>query len=277
MKEVKEIPIVAFQGERGSYGEAAAFLFFGNRIQSRSYVSISEVFEAVDEGKADAGVVPIENSLAGSIGETHDLLIDSRLHVCGEIELRIEHCLIVRPGTVLSEIKSIYSHPQTLVQCRKFLENLKCELIPTSDAAGSVRMIKDLSITEVGAIAGKRAAEIYGMEIIREGVEDNPHNYTRFFILSESDSSPSGKDKTSVIFSIKHAPGSLSSILGEFAARNINLTKIESRRTKNRPWEYEFYLDFDGHRNDKKCQNALKNLEEKSIFTKVLGSYPKSQ
>ncbi|MFX1486345.1 MAG: prephenate dehydratase [Promethearchaeota archaeon] len=276
MKEDKEIVTVAVQGERGSYGEATAFLFFGNRIRSRSYVSISEVFEAVDEGKADFGVVPIENSLVGSIGETYDLLIDSRLHVYGEIELRIEHCLIVRPGTVLSEIESIYSHPQILIQCRKFLENLKCELIPTSDTAGSVRMIKDKDLTKVGVIAGKWAAETYGMEIIREGIEDNPHNYTRFFILSESDSLPSGNDKTSVIFSIKDAPGSLLDVLREFAVRNINLTKIESRRTKKRPWEYDFYMDFDGHKNDKKCQEALRNLEKKSIFIRVLGSYPKS-
>ncbi|MFX0067986.1 MAG: prephenate dehydratase [Candidatus Hodarchaeota archaeon] len=277
MHKDTEIVEVAFQGERGAYGEAAAFLFFEKEIRVRPFEKLSEVFDAVEEGQTDFGIVPVENSLAGSVGETYDLLLDSRLKVCGEIDFEIVHCLIVHPGAVLSEIETIYSHPQTLVQCRKFLESLECELVPTHDTAGSVRIIKDQNLVKAGAIAGKKAAEINGLEIIREGIEDIPHNCTRFFILSETDSPPSGKDKTSIIFSIKHTPSSLFNALREFAVRKINLTKIESRPTKRRPWEYDFYLDFEGHKGDKKCQIALRNLEEKSIFVKVLGSYPKSQ
>ncbi|MFX0096943.1 MAG: prephenate dehydratase [Candidatus Hodarchaeota archaeon] len=277
MQEDRGVVGVAFRGERGAYSEAAAFDFFGERIRFRPLKTLSEVFEAVEEGRTDFGIVPIENSLAGSVGETYDLLLDSRLHVCGEIDFKIVHCLIVHPGAVLSEIKTIYSHPQTLYQCRKFLENLECELIPTYDTADSARIVKDQNLVKAGAIASKKAAEINGLEIIREGIGDIDHNYTRFFILSETDSSPTGKDKTSIIFSIENTPGSLLNAIREFAVRKINLTKIESSPTKRRPWEYNFYLDFDGHKSDKKCQTAIRNLEERSIFVKILGSYPKAQ
>lgn len=268
---------VAFQGEIGAYSEEAAFQFFGSSIQVRPCESLGDVFKVVEQGEVNFGVVPIENSLEGSISRVYDLLLDSSLRVCGEIELRVVHCLIANPGARLDLVKRIYSHPQALGQCQAFLKHLGCELIPTYDTAGSVKMIKEKGITDGGAIASARAAEIYGMKIITREIEDNPNNFTRFFILAKQDSPPSGNDKTSVVFSVKHKPGALYEFLRELADRNINLTKIESRPTGQKPWEYNFYLDFEGHREDKASQGALESLKNSSIFVKVLGSYPKAK
>ncbi len=268
---------VAFQGEIGAYSEEAAFQHFGNSIQVKPCESLDDVFEAVEQGEAQFGIVPIENSLEGSISRSYDLLLDSSLRVCGEAELQVVHCLIASPETRQDLIKKVYSHPQALGQCRTFLKHLGCELIPTYDTAGSVKMIKERGITDGAAIASTRAAEIYGMKIIAREIEDNPNNFTRFFILAKQDSPPSGNDKTSIVFSVKHRPGALHEFLRELASRNINLTKIESRPTRQKPWEYNFYLDFEGHREDKGARDALDNLERSSLFVKVLGSYPKAK
>jgi len=268
---------VAFQGEIGAYGEEAAFQFFGLSIEVKPCESFDDVFKAVEQGETQFGIVPVENSLEGSISRVYDLLLDSSLRVCGEIELRVVHCLIGNPEARLDSIKRVYSHPQALGQCKAFLSHLDCKLIPTYDTAGSVKMIKEEKILDGGAIASARAAEIYEMKIIAQEIEDNPNNFTRFFILSQQDSPPSGNDKTSIVFSARHKPGALYESLGEFARRNINLTKIESRPTRQKPWEYNFYLDFDGHREDKVAQETLESLEEVSVFVKVLGSYPKAK
>ena len=268
---------VAFQGEVGAYSEEAAFQFFGSSIITRPYESLDEVFKVVEQDDMQFGIVPVENSLEGSISRVYDLLLDSSLKVCGEIELRVSHCLIASPEARLDLIKRVYSHPQALGQCKTFLKHLGCELIPTYDTAGSVKMIKEKGITDGGAIASARAAEIYKMKIIASEIEDNPNNFTRFFILSKEDSPPSGNDKTSIVFSVKHRPKALSEFLKEFAARNINLTKIESRPTRQKPWEYNFYLDFEGHREDKAPREVLENLDRTSLFLKVLGSYPKAK
>jgi len=268
---------VAFQGEVGAYSEEAVFQFFGPSIQIKPCESLEEVFKVVERGGVEFGVVPVENSLEGIISRVYDLLLDSSLRVCGEIELRVIHCLIADPGAGLDTIKRVYSHPQALAQCRSFLKHLNAELIPTYDTAGSVKMIKESGIADSAAIASARAAEIYGMKVIAQGIEDNPNNFTRFFILSKKDSPPSGNDKTSIVFSEKDKPGMLYAALGEFARRNINLTKLESRPTRQKPWQYNFYLDFEGHRQDKPAREALSNLEGMSIFSKVLGSYPKAK
>ena len=269
--------VVAFQGEVGAYSEEATYQFFGSSIQVKPCESLEDVFKAVEQGAAQFGVVPIENSLEGSISRTYDLLLDSSLKVCGEIGLRVTHCLIANPGASLDSIKRIYSHPQALGQCQAFLRHLNCELIPTYDTAGSVKMIKEEGIRDGAAVASARAAEVYHMEIIAREIEDTPNNFTRFFVLARQDSPLSGKDKSSIVFSVKHKPGSLHEFLREFALRNINLTKIESRPTRQKPWEYNFYLDFEGHREDKAFQEALVNLEKNSLFIKVLGSYPKAR
>ena len=268
---------VAFQGEVGAYSEEAAFQFFGSSITTNPRESLDEVFKVVEQDDVQFGIVPVENSLEGSISRVYDLLLDSSLKVCGEIELRVSHCLIASPEARLDLIKRVYSHPQALGQCKTFLKHLGCELTPTYDTAGSVKMIKEKGITDGGAIASARAAEIYEMKIIASEIEDAPNNFTRFFILSKEDSPPSGNDKTSIVFSVKHKPKALSEFLKEFAIRNINLTKIESRPTRQKPWEYNFYLDFEGHREDKAPREVLENLERTSLFLKVLGSYPKAK
>ena len=269
--------VVAFQGEIGAYSEEAAFHFFGPSVRVKPCESLDNVFKAVEQDEAQFGVVPIENSLEGSISRVYDLLLDSSLMVCGETELRVVHCLIASPEARLDLIKKVYSHPQALGQCQAFLRHLDSELIPTYDTAGSVKMIKEKGIADGAAIASIRAAEIYGMQIIAREIEDNPNNVTRFFILAKQDSPPSGNDKTSIVFSVKHRPGALYEFLRELASKNINLTKIESRPTRQKPWEYNFYLDFEGHREDKAAQEALASLDRSSLFVKVLGSYPKAK
>ena len=268
---------VAFQGEAGAYTEEAASRFFGKSTEGRPYESLDEVFEAVEVGDVPFALVPVENSLEGSINRAYDLLLDSPLMICGETEMRISHCLIANEGTGLDAIKTVYSHPQALGQCRSFLSHLNSELVPSSDTAGSVKMIKERGLKDSAAVAGAQAAELYGMKIIAREIEDNPHNFTRFFVLSREDALPTGNDKTSIVFSLKHKPGALYDCLREFASRNINLTKLESRPTRHQPWEYNFYMDFSGHRREENIVEALKHLEDHSVFVKILGSYPKAR
>jgi chorismate mutase/prephenate dehydratase len=196
--------------------------------------------------------------------------------ICGEVVIKVEHCLIGNPNSNLNRLKRVYSHPQALAQCSNFLERLKCEIIPTYDTAGSVKIVKERGLIDEGAIASERAAEIYGMKILARDISNYPDNYTRFVTISKIDAPPSGNDKTSIIFSVRHAPGTLYDALGVFAKRGINLTKIESRPTRKKPWEYIFYLDFEGHRNEPKCADALKELQAKTLFVKILGSFPKA-
>jgi chorismate mutase / prephenate dehydratase len=267
---------VSFQGERGAYSESAVYQYSGENTLVKPCRDFREVFVNVCTSKTEFGIVPVENSLEGSVNQNYDLFLKYDLKVRAEVIVKIEHCLIVNTGATLQDIKSIYSHPQALAQCRSFLEELGCELIPTYDTAGSVKMLKEKGLKNAAAIASERAASIYGMHILAKDIADNLENYTRFFVLSTEDSTPTGKDKTSIIFSAKHAPGSLYYALGEFAKRDINLTKIESRPTKKTAWEYNFYLDFEGHRTEQKCAEALKALEYHAIFVKILGSYPKA-
>ena len=268
---------VAYQGEPGAYSEEAATRFFGRSTKGMPYDNLDQVFEAVEAGEAPFALVPVENSLEGSISRAYDLLHDSPLMVCGETEMRISHCLIAIEGASLDTIKFVYSHPQALGQSRNFLKQLNAEIVPASDTAGSVRMIKESGKLEYAAVASAKAAELYGMKIIAREIEDNPHNFTRFFVLSKEDSPPTGNDKTSIVFSLKHKPGALYDCLGEFAKRKVNLTKLESRPTRHQPWEYNFYMDFAGHREEKEVGEALKGLEEHAVFVKILGSYPRAR
>ena len=276
VRKSEKISSVAFQGEVGAYSEQAARLFFGPTASVRPCKSLSSVFEMVEKGVSAFGVVPVENSLEGSVNETYDLLLDSSLKVSGEIDLRVVHCLIASPETQLSDIRVVYSHPQALAQCRRFLESLNCEVVSTYDTAGSVKMIRERRLVDSAAVASEKAADVYGMKVLRRAIEDSPNNYTRFYVLSKDDAPPSGRDKTSIIFSVKHLPGTLFNALQEFAVRSINLTKIESRPNRQNPWEYNFYLDFEGHRKDVACKDALGGLRKRSIFVKILGSYPRA-
>lgn len=273
-KSKKKIYKVAFQGEIGAFSEEAAFKFFGSNVQTIPCQTFSDVFRIVERGAADFGILPIENSLEGSVEQNYDLLLKSKIKIFGEETLRIRHCLIANEGVKIGSLKKVYSHPQALGQCREFLEKLKVKQIPFYDTAGSVKEIKEKKSKNLAAIAGKRAALAYEMEILKEGIETNPNNYTRFFIISNKEKEPTGKDKTSIVFAIPHKPGTLFNVLQVFANKKINLTKIESRPIMGKPWEYHFYLDFESHQEDKKIKEALKKLKEKTLFTKVLGSYP---
>jgi chorismate mutase/prephenate dehydratase len=268
---------VAYQGEPGAYSEEAAIRFFGKSTKGVPHDNLDQVFEAVEAGEVPFAMVAVENSLEGSITRAYDLLLDSPLMVCGETELRISHCLIALEGVSLDTIKFVYSHPQALAQSRNFLKKLNAEIVPASDTAGSVRMIKEESRLDAAAVASARSAELYDLKIIAREIEDNPHNFTRFFVLSKEDSLPTGNDKTSIVFSLKHKPGALYDCLGEFARRKVNLTKLESRPTRHQPWEYNFYMDFSGHREEKEVGETLKALEEHAVFVKILGSYPRSK
>ena len=268
---------VAFQGEAGSYSEAAALTYFGPRSVTRACESFEDVSRAVESGNVQYGMLPIENSIEGSVSRSYDLMLESKLMVSGEINLRVNHCLIGNPGSTLDSIKRVYSHPQALGQAGHFLRQLHFELIPTYDTAGSVKLIKEKGMIDAAAVASERAAAIYEMKILARDIMDNPNNFTRFFALGNHDAPPSGDDKTSVVFAVKHKPGALYDFLRVLADRKINLTKIESRPTRQKAWEYNFYLDFEGHRQDDRIRTALPALEEQTLFFKVLGSYPKAR
>jgi prephenate dehydratase len=266
---------VAFQGEPGAYSEMATIQYFRNS-NLVPMKSLQDVFDALKQGDVDFGVVPIENSIEGSVNETYDLLLDTDFVVSGEIYLRVRHCLIVNKGGGWN-IRSVYSHPQALAQCRRYLQGRKLATVAAYDTAGAVKMIKQKKTRKVAAIASKRAAELYDMDILEEGIEDSKNNFTRFLIMSKIRTKSTGRDATSLIFSVKHIPGALYSILEEFANRNINLTKIESRPKKEKPWEYTFYVDFEGHIDNKIINEAVESIKKKAAFIKILGSYERAE
>jgi prephenate dehydratase len=269
---------VGFQGESGSYSEASARIQYPDPNYSFvPFRSFRELFEGVESSTVDLAVVPIENSTEGSVNETYDLLVEKPLYVIGEIYQKIHHCLIINKNSSPDEISVIYSHPQALAQCRKYIQNRHLESVPMYDTAGSVKFIKETRNASAAAIASKHAAQIYDMKVVEEDIEDNSNNFTRFLIISNRYDSNTDDNKISVIFSISHTPGSLYSILQEFALRNINLTKIESRPTKNIPWEYYFFVDLEGNINDDEVSASLSAVKTATIFFKLLGSYKKDE
>lgn len=276
MTVARSLPGVAFQGERGAFSEEAAVAHFGPGIRLVPCRSFPDVFDAVAEGVADYGVVPIENSLTGSIYAVYDLLVEHRLHIVGEVEVRISHLLLAPSGVSLADIRRVLSHPQALAQCERSLRRLipEAELVPVYDTAGSAKMVKEAGFRDAAAIAGKRAAEIYGMEILAESLEDSPENYTRFLILGGEPAAPRGQAKTSVVFAVENAPGALYRCLEPFALRGLDLTKIESRPLRGRRWEYIFYLDFLGNTAEPRVRAALEELRKTTAFLRVLGCYP---
>ncbi len=263
---------VSFQGERGAYSEDAAISFFDEKIETIPLATFAEVIDSTENDKTRYSVIPIENSLEGSVGESYDLLLATSLSVVGEIYYRVMHCLI--GFDKIENIDTVYSHPQALGQCRRFIQKYKLKTIPAYDTAGSVKIIKELGKKNISCIASRRASEIYDVPVIADGVEDNTNNYTRFLVLSKTKLSG---DKTSIIFSVKHEAGALFSILKEFNEYKINLTKIESRPNKSTPWEYNFYVDFDGDQDELKIKELLSKISQHSLFLKVLGSYKKAR
>lgn len=269
---------VGFQGESGSYSEASARIQYPNpNFSFIPFRSFRELFDGVENSTVDLAVVPIENSTEGSVNETYDLLVEKPLYVIGEIYQKIQHCLIINKNSSPDEISVVYSHPQALAQCRKYIQKKHLESIPMYDTAGSVKFIKETHNARAAAIASKHAAQIYDMKVVEEDIEDNSNNFTRFLIISKSYDKKADDNKISVIFSIPHNPGSLYSILQEFALRNINLTRIESRPTKNIPWEYYFFVDLEGNVNNDKISASLLSVKSATIFFKLLGSYKKDE
>jgi prephenate dehydratase len=265
---------VAFQGEPGAYSEQAVFNYFGN-VETSPCESFDLVFDAVVSDECGTGLIPIENSLAGSIHQNYDLLLRHDLHIVGEYLLRVQHCLIVLPGVKKEEIKRAVSHPQALGQCVAYLRRLGIKPEQGYDTAGSVKMVKELGVRDTAAIASRRAAEIHGMQILEEGIEDNPENYTRFLAISKMAIEPEGEAKTSIVFTLKNQPGALFKALSVFALRDIDLTKIESRPLQGRPWDYLFYIDFIGAAQEETTRKALDHLGEYALTLRVLGSYPR--
>ena len=266
---------IAFQGEPGAYSEAAVYEHFGAQVTTLPCESFELVFDSVEKGIVDFGVVPIENSLAGSIHRNYDLLLDHQLHIIDEHFLRIQHCLIGLPGSKIEDIRCVISHPQGLAQCDKNLKKypaIKTEAV--YDTAGAVKMLKDRD-KSTAAIASKRAAETYQMQVLIEGFEDNKANYTRFLVISTHAVAPQTVAKTSIVFSLNNVPGALFKALSVFALRDMDLTKMESRPLIGSPWEYLFYIDFIGSVEDTRVIKALDHLNEYAVMMRVLGSYPR--
>lgn len=266
--------IVAFQGEPGAYSEQAVHEHCGPETATRPCHTFTEIFESIHEGKATHGMLPVENSLAGMIAPAYDLLIDHDLRVQAEVIVKVEHYLMAPAGTHLRDIKRAMSHPQALAQCEQSLRRLRIQPVEHYDTAGAARDLAANPQPDTAAIASKLAAETYNLEVLAQHIEDQPFNYTRFFLLGKTDPPRQDPTKTSIIFTTRHVPGALHSILGELATRSINLTKIESRPRRNRPWHYRFFVDFEGHEMDETVQAAMLGILKHSSLLQVLGSYP---
>jgi prephenate dehydratase len=265
---------IAFQGEPGAYSEAAALRLAPNAT-TMPCRSFDEVFETVNEGRATLGIVPMENSIGGTIHRNYDLLVEHELPIVGEVELAVEHCLLARPGVSAGDLKVVYSHPQALAQCEQYLKGMRgVEIIAVYDTAGGAKMVAEQSRVDAGAVASRRAAEVFGLEILADGIQDYAANITRFVAVGRNPAPPEQATKTSIVFSLKSTPGSLFKALSGFALRDINLSKLESRPIRGRPWEYLFYVDVDLPRQSLDCGRAITQLGEFCSWVRVLGSYP---
>ncbi len=262
---------LAYQGEPGAYSEAAALVYGGAHAETLPCKSFDEVFEAVVKRKATHGVVPLENSIGGTIHRNYDLLLEHELSITGEVELDVIHCLQALPGTKLEDVTVVYSHPQALAQCERYLRDLGVAVEAVYDTAGGAKLVSEQKLTGAAALASRRAAEVFGLEVLQEAVQDYEFNITRFAIIGGAPS-PAG-DKTTIVFSLPSTPGALFKALSVFALRDINLTKLESRPLRGSPWEYLFYVEVEARRDDLQCARALTHLAEFAKWTRVLGTY----
>jgi prephenate dehydratase len=266
--------VVAIQGERGAFSEEAARKLLGPRARVLPCEDFATAFGRVTRGKARYALLPIENTLAGSIHEVYDLLLERRLHISSEVKLPIIHHLIAFGETTQRNVREVYSHPVALAQCSKFFAaHPRIKKIPFYDTAGSVKMLGERRTPGAAAIASRVAARVYRARILRSHLEDHKENYTRFVLLSKNPKPSPKADKVSIVFSTPNTPGALFRCVSAFALRDINLAKLESRPWRGRPWEYLFYLDFDGHVKEDKVRRALAHLGEMTDFLRVLGCY----
>jgi prephenate dehydratase len=273
---------VAFQGELGAYGEEAIRRIFVQPEVVPLRI-LPHVFAAVVAGDVDFAAVPVENSQAGSINQTYDLLLQhhDRLAILAEYDLRVRHCLLALPGQTLAAIRTVYSHQQALDQCTRFLDQHGLVPAPEYDTAGSARLIRERELRGCAAIASRRAAEIYNLEILAEDIQTNPNNYTKHLVVGPPAAgadvgaqAPPEERKTSLVFAVHNRPGALYHALGVLAQRSINMTKLESRPSRDRPWEYYFYLDVEGDATLPAMASALVELRGQTRMFEVLGSYP---
>lgn len=271
---------IAFQGERGAFSTEAAHRMLGREIELVPCETFEEMFAVTERGECDACLAPIENTLFGPVYQNFDLLLRHHLTIVGETYLRIVHNLIAPPGTTLAEVRQVYSHPVALGQCRRFfVQSPQLRPVAAADTAGSVKRVMEIPEPGAAAIAGRYAAEVYGASLLLEGIEDDPQNFTRFFLLIREGgtippfSAPSEVNKTSIVFTLENRTGSLYRAMAVFALREIDLTKIESRPIHGRPWEYTFYLDFLGHPEELRVARALAHLAEFATGVRVLGTY----
>ena len=268
---------IAYQGEPGAYSEAAALRFKAS-ADLLPQETFEAVFAAVDEGAATHGILPIENTTYGSIHRNYDLLLQHELPIVGEVTLPIVHNLLALEGTTREQLRRVYSHPQGLAQCERFLRTLdQVELVPTYDTAGSAKMIQDGQLRDTGAIASARAAEVFKLSILEAGVQDFAANTTRFLLIGRDAAPLDTANKTTIVFTVSNDAGALFKALSVFALRDIDLTKLESRPIPDRPFEYLFYADLSATREDLPCARALMHLAEFCPLLRTLGSYPRWQ
>ncbi|WP_456475088.1 prephenate dehydratase [Candidatus Pyrohabitans sp.] len=264
---------IAILGPRGTFSEEAALKFMSSPhlVLARE---IEEIFDLVERGEVEFGVLPVENSLEGSVTLAMELLVKREARVYAEIILDINHNLLALPGVKLAEIRRVISHPQALAQCKGFISSLGVATANYPSTADAAREIKEKQLRDVAAIAPLAAAKLYGLAVLKEKIQDMNHNQTRFFILAKRDHAPTGRDKTSIVLSLKDKPGALYEVLEAFAKAKINLTKIESRPSRRALGDYIFFIDFEGHRTEDRIKAVLEEIERRASFMKILGSYP---
>ena len=269
---------IAFQGEIGAYSEQAALQYFGENITLLPVPTFKALFATIENGTADAAVVPIENSLAGSVYENYDLLLAHQLPIVGETILSISHHLLALPGVKKTDIRRVLSHPQALGQCKAYLDKWSgIEIVPGYDTAGSAKTVREHQLRDTAAIASRQAAAEYDLHILDSDIATNHENFTRFLVLTKQPNSPESGGKTSIVYAMKDIPGALFKSLAVFALRDINLLKIESRPLHGKPFDYFFYLDFEGSIREERTEKALSHLGEITTFLHVLGSYTKGE
>lgn len=267
--------IVAFQGEHGAYSEEAVRQHFGRDVETLPCPNFQCLFEAVLTGQATYGMLPVENALAGTVAQSYELLFEHDMRVQAEVILRVQHMLLAPAGTKLSDIQRVKSHPQALAQCEGYLRRRGFEAVVAYDTAGSARDLAANPEPHTASIASGLAGELYGLTVLDRGVEDEPYNSTRFFVIGLHDAPRTeGPQKTSIVFAVRHRPAALYECLGAFARHEVNLTKLESRPMRSKAWQYWFYLDFEGHAEDPQCKQALMGLLQSASMVKLLGSYP---
>src|SRR5919109_1683261 len=264
--------VVAYQGETGAYSEEGVNALWPHSVHL-PLASIRKVFESIEVGRAEYGLVPVDNSQAGSINETYDLFLKHGLHLVGEAIVRVDHCLLALPGAHIDDLREVISHPQAIAQCEEFLNALEINVRAEYNTAGAAKRIAKERLERTAAIASRRAAELYGLEVLAEQIQTYPDNSTRFGALSRNPESLGEPDKSSLVFGVGHVSGSLYRCLGAFAQRHLNLTKLESRPRPGRPWEYVFYADVEAPAHGPEMVEALTALSEHATFTRLLGSY----